>query len=83
MKKIKVYVGRTVEDGLPRCGGETMKDCEKAIQKWLYKQIRNKPIQMWEIEAEYNEEIDQAEIDPFNGGKKCSVIFEQTESKYD
>ena len=31
MKEIKVYVGRTVEDGLPRCWGRTMKDCEKAI----------------------------------------------------
>ena len=83
MKKIKYYVGRTVEDGLPSCGGETIKDCEQAIQNWLNKQIRNKPIQMWEIDAEYDEEMDQAEIDPFNGGKKCSVIFQHSEYRND
>ena len=68
MKKIKVYVGRTVEDGLPRCWGRTMKECEKAIQMWLYKQIRNKPIQMWEIETDYNSDENSATYDPFLGG---------------
>ena len=50
MKKIKIYVGRTVEDGLPRCFGETIKDCEKAIQMWLEKQIRNKPILQYKLD---------------------------------
>ena len=83
MKEIKIYVGRTVEDGLPRCWGRTMKDCEKAIQMWLYKQVRNKPIQMWEVDTNYKPEENRATYDPFLGGKKCSVTFHQTECKYD
>ena len=83
MEKIKIYVGRTVDDGLPRCFGETIKDCEKAIQMWLKKQIRNKPIQMWEVEADYDPETNTATHDPFLGGKKCSVIFHHSEYRYD
>ena len=83
MKELKVYVGRTVEDGLPRCWGRTMKDCESMVQEWLFKQIRNKPIQIWEVPAKVNEELNEAEINPFADGKRCSVIFQQTECKYD
>jgi hypothetical protein len=83
MKQIKVYVAKTVEDGLPRICSASLEDCQSMVQEWLFKQIRNKPIQIWEVPAKVNEELNEAEINPFADGKRCSVIFQQTESKYD
>ena len=83
MKKIKVYVAKTVEEGLPRFWSTSLEDCQSMVEEWLYKQIRNKPIQIWEVAAKVNEELNEAEINPFADGKRCSVIFNQKESKYD
>jgi hypothetical protein len=83
MKEIKVYVARTVEDGLPRCWDTSLQDCQSMVEEWLFKQIRNKPIQIWEVLADVNEELNEAVFDPLVGGKRCSVIFNQKRSNHD
>ena len=70
MKEIKVYVAKTVEEGLPRFWSTSLEDCQSMVEEWMFKQIRNKPIQIWEVAAKVNEELNEAEINPFADGKR-------------
>ena len=52
MTKKKVYVGKCIEEGVPRVYGATKEKCREAMERYTANHVRNKALQMFEYDGD-------------------------------